>query len=76
MKILNLVVRRVNEDESTSGEGVEQEDLIVWYLEQIESELENEEDLQRERSLAEKVLKRMVKVCPLCIPRSLVRLRD
>ncbi|KAB8204247.1 MCM2/3/5 family-domain-containing protein [Aspergillus parasiticus] len=61
MKILNLVVRRVNEDESTSGEGVEEEDLIVWYLEQIESELENEEDLQRERSLAVKVLKRMVK---------------
>lgn len=62
MKILNLVVRRVNEDESTAGEGVEQEELIVWYLEQIESELNNEEDMQRERDLATKVLKRMVKV--------------
>lgn len=62
MKILNLFVRRVSEDESRSGEGVEQEDLIVWYLEQIESELNNEEDLQRERDLAGKVLKRMVKV--------------
>ncbi|KAF4180010.1 hypothetical protein CNMCM8694_003400 [Aspergillus lentulus] len=61
MKILNLFVRRVSEDESRSGEGVEQEDLIVWYLEQIESELNNEEDLQRERDLAGKVLKRMVK---------------
>lgn len=66
MKILNLVVRRVNEDESVAGEGVEQEELIVWYLEQIESELNNEEDMQRERDLATKVLKRMVKVrsCP------------
>lgn len=62
MKILNLLVRRVNEDESSSGEGVEQEELLVWYLEQIESELNSEEDLERERDLAVKVLKRMVKV--------------
>ncbi|KAL4776774.1 MCM2/3/5 family-domain-containing protein [Aspergillus nidulans var. acristatus] len=61
MKILNLVVRRIREDEAQAGEGVEQEDLLVWYLEQIEGELNNEEDLQRERSLAVKVLKRMVK---------------
>ncbi|KAL4872517.1 hypothetical protein BDV12DRAFT_161738 [Aspergillus spectabilis] len=61
MKILNLVVRRVRDDENQSGEGVEQEDLLVWYLEQIESELNNEDDFQRERGLATKVLKRMVK---------------
>ncbi|KAL4887684.1 MCM2/3/5 family-domain-containing protein [Aspergillus karnatakaensis] len=61
MKILNLVVRRIREDENQAGEGVEQEDLLVWYLEQIEAELNNEEDLQRERGLAVKVLKRMVK---------------
>lgn len=65
MKILNFLVRRVNEDESRAGEGVEGEELLVWYLEQIESELNNEEDLQRERDLAVKVLKRMVKVCSL-----------
>ncbi|KAL2006286.1 hypothetical protein VTN00DRAFT_9940 [Thermoascus crustaceus] len=61
MKILNLLVRRVNEDESNTGEGVEQEELIVWYLEQIESELNSEEEMERERDLAVKVLKRMVK---------------
>ncbi|EAW12952.1 MCM DNA helicase complex subunit MCM6 [Aspergillus clavatus NRRL 1] len=61
MKILNLFVRRVNEDEANAGEGVEEEDLLVWYLEQIEAELNNEEDLQRERALAKMVLKRMVK---------------
>lgn len=63
MKILNFLVRRINEDEARSGEGVEDEELLVWYLEQIESELNTEEDLQRERDLAVKVLKRMVKVC-------------
>ncbi|PWY79257.1 DNA replication licensing factor Mcm6 [Aspergillus heteromorphus CBS 117.55] len=61
MKILNLMVRRVRDDESKSGEGVEQEDLLVWYLEQVESEIDTEEDLQNERSLAVKVLKRMIK---------------
>jgi DNA replication licensing factor MCM6 len=63
-KTLNLLVRRVMEDEAASGNGVEQEELLTWYLEQIESELESNEDLQRERGLAKKVLKRMVKVCP------------
>ena len=74
MKILNLVVRRVNEDESVAGEGVEQEELIIWYLEQIESELNNEEDMQRERDLATKVLKRMVKVssCSVTFPSRLL----
>ncbi|KMU80746.1 DNA replication licensing factor mcm6 [Coccidioides immitis RMSCC 3703] len=61
MKILNLLVRRINEDEANIGEGVEEEDLKLWYLEQIESELNSEDDVERERSLATKVLKRMVK---------------
>lgn len=72
MKILNLIVQRLSQDEAASGEGVEQEDLIVWYLEQVESELNSEEDLQRERALTAKVLKRMIKVCSTtCHPRSL-----
>ena len=62
-KILNLFVRRIREDEVTQGEGVEHEELLVWYLEQIEAELNTQEDLERERDLAAKVLKRMVKVC-------------
>jgi DNA replication licensing factor MCM6 len=61
-KILNKIVRRVHEDEVNSGEGVEQEDLVLWYLEQIEGELNTAEDLERERELAVKVMKRMVKV--------------
>jgi DNA replication licensing factor MCM6 len=65
MKILNLMVRRVRDDEANSGEGVEQEDLLIWYLEQIESEIDTEDDLQNERDLAVKVLKRMIKVCAI-----------
>ena len=63
MAILNLLVRRVNEDEMTQGEGVEQEELVIWYLEQKEDELNSQEELETERDLVRKVLKRMVKVC-------------
>lgn len=60
-KIMNVFVRRIREDEVNQGEGVEQEDLILWYLEQIEGELNTEAELLHERDLATKVLKRLVK---------------
>lgn len=60
-KILNFVVQRIREDEVNQGEGVEQEDLIIWYLEQIEAELDTQEDMARERNLCTKVIKRMVR---------------
>lgn len=63
MAILNLLVRRVNDDEVANGEGVEHEELVVWYLEQKEDELNTEEEVESERALVGKVLKRMVKVC-------------
>ena len=62
MAILNMLVRRVNEDEMSTGEGVEHEDLVLWYLEQKEDELNSTEELRLERELVGKVLRRMVKV--------------
>jgi DNA replication licensing factor MCM6 len=62
MQILNTIVRRVNDDQTAAEDGVEEEELLVWYLEQREQELETQEDLEQERALAKKVLKRMVKV--------------
>ena len=61
MVILNMLVKRVNADEMTTGEGVEHEELVIWYLEQKEEELNTQEDLETERELVQKVLKRMVK---------------
>ena len=63
MAILNMLVRRVNEDEMTTGEGVEHEELLTWYLEQKEEELNSVEEAEEEKELARKVIKRMVKVC-------------
>ena len=62
MSILNLMVKRVNSDQTAVEDGVEENELLTWYLEQRESEMETQDDLEKERDLARKVLKRMVKV--------------
>lgn len=63
MQILNLLVRRINEDELMTGQGVEEEELTTWYLEQREEEINDEQELEEEKVLVKKVIKRMVKVC-------------
>lgn len=60
-KVMNHLVRRVREDEISQGEGVEHEELLLWYTEQVEGEIQSKEDYDREHDLAAKVLKRMVK---------------
>lgn len=62
MAMLNLLVRRVNDDEVQNGQGVPHDELVVWYLEQKEDELNTQAELEQERELVGKVLKRMVKV--------------
>ncbi|KAF7562777.1 hypothetical protein G7046_g1353 [Stylonectria norvegica] len=61
IKMVNIFVQRVNDDESGTGEGVDGDSLVTWYLEQKEDELEGEEDFHREKALAIMVLKKMVK---------------
>ena len=63
MAMLNSIAKRVNEDELASGQGVERDELVLWYLEQKEAELNTQDELGTEKELVEKVLKRMVKVC-------------
>jgi DNA replication licensing factor MCM6 len=62
MAIMNTLVRRVNDDQDNREDGVEEDELLQWYLEQRESELETQDDLVKEKALAKKVLRRMVKV--------------
>ncbi|KAL2137227.1 hypothetical protein VTI74DRAFT_6438 [Chaetomium olivicolor] len=60
--IVNMLVSKVAEDETSgSGEGIEGDALVQWYLEQKEEELLSEEDYNNEMALARKVLKKMVK---------------
>jgi len=65
ISVVNLLVRRVNEDEMGTGEGVEGNTLVEWYLEEKEDTLTGEEDYHEEKSLVKKIVKRMVKVCTL-----------
>jgi DNA replication licensing factor MCM6 len=67
ISIVNMLVSRVAEDETAgSGEGIEGDALVQWYLEQKEEELDSEEAYNTEMALARKVLKKMVKVCYHC----------
>jgi DNA replication licensing factor MCM6 len=62
ISIVNMLVSRVAEDETTgSGEGIDGDALVEWYLEQKEEELNSEEEYNAELALARKVLKKMVK---------------
>lgn len=63
IKIHNMLLHRVNDDQTAAEDGVEEEDLLVWYLEQKEAELQSQEDMETQKNLARKVLKKMVKVC-------------
>jgi DNA replication licensing factor MCM6 len=58
-----MFVKRVNEDQEETQDGVEEEELLIWYLEQKENDMETQEDLEKERALAKKVLKKIIKVC-------------
>lgn len=69
-RMMNLMAKRINDDEQARGEGVEDEELIQWYLEEVEGDLQSQEDLEAEHELAKKVLKRMLKAC-LIVRRSL-----
>ena len=60
--MMNLIVRRLAEDERNEGQGVERDELIVWYLEQMEEEIRTEEQHHEEAQLVRKVLKRLKKV--------------
>ncbi|GKU03355.1 minichromosome maintenance protein 6 [Fusarium langsethiae] len=61
VKMVNMFVQRIYEGEEANAEGVAGEELVNWYLEQKEDELEGEEDYHREKALANMVLKKMVK---------------
>src|SRR5271163_1966579 len=39
IKMMNLIVRRLNEDDLAGGQGIERDELIMWYLEQVEEDI-------------------------------------
>ena len=53
---------KIRDVEDETGEGVEHDELVLWYTESIEDEIESVERLAEEGELVRKVLRRMVKV--------------
>ncbi|KAL1761521.1 MCM2/3/5 family-domain-containing protein [Schizophyllum commune] len=62
MQIQAMLVTYIsNNEQNSQGGGVDREELIDWYLEQMEDQLQSIEDLEYERELVVKVLKKLVK---------------
>jgi DNA replication licensing factor MCM6 len=59
--MMNLIIRRLDEDERGGGQGIERDELVMWYLEQAEDEIATEEQHHEEAQLIRKVLKRLKK---------------
>jgi DNA replication licensing factor MCM6 len=61
-QLKSLIVLHLSQVEQATGKGVDKEELIDWYLEFKESEIQDEEAIEYEKELITKVLKKLVKV--------------
>ena len=62
-KMQQLIVYHLQEAETRTGHGIDRDELIDRYLESMEDELQTVEDLEYEKELFGKVLRKLVKVC-------------
>lgn len=58
----SLIVLHLSATERETGRGIDKDELIDWYLELRESELQDVEELEYEKELITKVLRKLVKV--------------
>lgn len=59
--IKSLVVLKLSEMERETGEGVSRPEIVTWYLEQRESDIQTVDELEAEKTLVEKVITKLVK---------------
>ena len=62
MTLQSLVVLHISATERETGQGIDRDELIDWYLELKESEVQDVEELEYEKELIMKLLKKLVKV--------------
>ncbi len=58
----SLIVMHLSQVERESGRGVDRDELIDWYLESKEAEMQDVEELEYEKELITKMLRKLVKV--------------
>ncbi|KDN40343.1 MCM-domain-containing protein [Tilletiaria anomala UBC 951] len=61
MEVANLIMMRVAEIERERMRGIDREELIQWYLEQREDELQSLEEIDQEKELVAKVISKLIK---------------
>jgi DNA replication licensing factor MCM6 len=57
----SLIVLKLSEIERETGEGVPRAEIVTWYLEQRENEIQTVEELETEKALCEKVISKLIK---------------
>ena len=62
MELQSMVVLYLSEHEQKTGKGLDREELIDWYLEQKEEGMQDIEELEYEKELIVKLLRKLVKV--------------
>jgi DNA replication licensing factor MCM6 len=58
----SLVVLHISATERETGQGIDRDELLDWYLELKESEIQDVEELEYEKELIMKLLRKLVKV--------------
>ncbi|EPQ59167.1 MCM-domain-containing protein [Gloeophyllum trabeum ATCC 11539] len=61
MTLQSLIVLHLSSVERETGKGMDRDELIDWYLELKESEIQDMEELEYERELITKMLRKLVK---------------
>ena len=62
MTLQSLIVLHLSVTERETGRGIDRDELIDWYLERKESEIQDVDELEYEKELITKMLRRLVKV--------------
>lgn len=62
IQLQSLVVLHLSEVERQTGRGVDRDELIDWYLETKEAEIQDVEELEHEKELITKMLRKLARV--------------
>jgi DNA replication licensing factor MCM6 len=69
MTLQSLIVLHLAAVERETGRGIDRDELIDWYLETKEEEIQDVDELEYEKELVTKVLRKLVKVSLRCYVR-------
>lgn len=70
VQLQSLIVLHLSQIEQATGKGVDREELIDWYLEFKENEIQDEVSFEHEKELIAKMLKKLVKASVLLYNRT------